>query len=200
MSRSVNLSSSSPPPTSNKDNFCILVLWCFCSFVFLKKQISQFVCILAATRSNNFTLLQTENIWEGAMRMRRRRSNEKEQQGLLILHFEKERIHGDWASFSPGPFLSVKKKRCQRQIIYFCRRSVIKVFAPPGFLWPPITVEIIIIGQQSLFFQWQRMQRKICLWEMFWGQTSTRIRKTFTSPPRTLCVVWHETEFFYPLM
>ena len=83
-------------------------------------------------------------------RMRRRRSNEKEQQGLLILHFEKERIHGDWASFSPGPFLSVKKKRCQRQIIYFCRRSVIKVFAPTGFLQPPITVEIIIIGPQSV--------------------------------------------------
>ena len=83
------------------------------------------------------------------MRMRRKRSNEKMQQGQL-LHFEKERIHGDWASFSPWPFLSVKKKRCQRQIIYFCRRSVIKVFAPTGFLRPPITVEIIIIGPQSV--------------------------------------------------
>ena len=78
-----------------------------------------------------------------------RRGNEKEHQGQL-LHFEKERIHGDWASFSLGPFLSVKKKRCQRQIIYFCRRSVIKVFAPTGFLRPPITGEIIIIGPQSL--------------------------------------------------
>jgi len=79
------------------------------------------------------------------MRMRMRRSNEKDQQGQL-LHFEKERIHRHWASFSLGPFLWVDKKRCQRQIIYFCRRSVIKVFAPPGFLLPPITVEIIIIG------------------------------------------------------
>ena len=166
MSRSVNLSSSSPPPMSNKDNFCILVLWCFCSFVFLNEQISQLVCILAATRSNNFTFLQTENIWEGAMRMRMRTrsiENEKEQrewewewEGAMrrcnfkgqLLHFEKERIHGDWASFSLGPFLSVDKKRCQRQIIYFCRRSVIKVFARKGFLWPPITVEIIIIGPQ----------------------------------------------------
>ena len=116
---------------------------------------------------------------------------EKMQQGQL-LHFEKERIHGDWASFSLGPFLSVDKKRCQRQIIYFCRRSVIKVFAPTGFLWPPITVEIIIIGQQSLFFQWQRMQRKICLWEMFWGQTSVEIRKTFFVAPKNTvcCLTW----------
>ena len=93
------------------------------------------------------------------------------QQGATISHFYKQRIFEkeQWKDATRttftfwegadtrrlgqlffGPFLWVDKKRCQRQIIYFCRRSVIKVFAPTGFLWPPITVEIIIIGPQSV--------------------------------------------------
>ena len=59
--------------------------------------------------------------------------------------------HGDATrpSFLCGISCGWIKKRCQRQIIYFSRRSVIKLFAgtpQTGFLRSPITVEIIIIG------------------------------------------------------
>ena len=65
---------------------------------------------------------------------------------------EKDEKHWDATrpSFLCGIFCLWIKKRCQRQIIYFSRRSVIKVFArtpQTDFLCSPITVEIIIIGQ-----------------------------------------------------
>ena len=76
----------------------------------------------------------------------------------LIWNNEKE-FQYDWKHrdatrpcFFCGLFCGWIKKRCQRQIIYFSRRSVIKVFAPTpqtAFLRSPITVEIIIIGQQA---------------------------------------------------
>ena len=115
--------------------------------------------------------------------------NEKEQQGLLILHFEKERIHGDWASFSLGPFLSVDKKRCQRQIIYFCRRSVIKVFAPPGFLWPPITVEIIIIGPQSvaLLSMTKNAKKDLSVGNVLRANIDENKKNIYVSPKNTMC-------------
>ena len=94
----------------------------------------------------------------------------------LIWNNEKE-FQYDWKHrdatrpcFFCGLFCGWIKKRCQRQIIYFSRRSVIKVFAPTpqtAFLRSPITVEIIIIGRLApllVFFQWQeKMQSKICL-------------------------------------
>ena len=111
MSKSVNLSSSSPTPNNNdnltfKRNKTLTVFWKIRSWKI-------------------FEIMRRSSFYDGK--------------------------HGDATGLSClcGIFCGRIKKRCQRQIIYFSRRSVIKVFArtpQTGFLRSPITVEIIIIG------------------------------------------------------
>ena len=123
----------------------------------------------------------------------------------LIWNNEKE-FQYDWKHrdatrpcFFCGLFCGWIKKRCQRQIIYFSRRSVIKVFAPTpqtAFLRSPITVEIIIIGRLAPPSWSSFNDKKKCkaryvsaLWEML---SSGRIWESSRSVWFAFSLAWHQ--------